>query len=45
MQVWPENKGAKSNPVPAAEVIVKIPDKLGIFGSELMSGPLIHVHK
>ena len=45
MRVWPENKGAKSNPVPAVEVIGNIPDDLGAFGSELTSGLSIHVHK
>lgn len=38
--VWPENKGTKSNPILAAEVIDSIPDDLEAFESELMSGPL-----
>lgn len=38
--VWPENKGIKSNPILAAEVIDNIPDDLEAFGSEQMTGPL-----
>lgn len=40
LQVWPENKGTKSNPFLAAEFIDNIPDDLEVFESEQMSGPL-----